>query len=56
MFRLLPVLLPFSFAASVLCRFNTREVTTENTKRKEPRLCTGARYFRIVRTEPLQRR
>src|SRR5258708_15414819 len=45
MFGLLPVLLPFSFAASLLCRFSRRGVTTEIQKGKGPGSAPGPNIF-----------
>src|SRR6266852_102821 len=41
MFRLLPVLLPLSFGASLSCRFSRRTVITEIEKERAPALHRG---------------
>ena len=44
MFRLLPVLLPLNFAASLLCRFSRRAVMTEVDKERAPVLDRGPMF------------
>ena len=44
MFRLLPTLLPFSFAATLLCRFGRRGVTIEIQNGKGLGSATGPEF------------